>query len=240
MILKELEYLYKKIPDFKITDNLYIKHPTYKEIKEFGEDKYIELILRILAEPDDHKSFLYDNYNTYWYDIDEVNWFTTQIKILSSSDIDFIFDCEHGLWNYQLCVNTKTGRELLYDRFLDEELTTNHIKLIKNHLNSMIGNSYKKHKEFPANDKTRDLLIETDRINDIHRKEYKEPISFKHVIENIMYNKFFDEDSKDVIESIKNLKNEDDIKYTSSVYNIGQLSVIKKIAEEIYKELQDE
>lgn len=237
MQLKELEYLCNKIPDYKITEHLSIKHPTYKEIVEYGETKYIELLYNLCTTPHDYKSELYD-IGTDWDKVDDLEWF----KILFSESANIIFT--EDIRHYQLYIDNKTNKYVIYNPYLDEYLTENHIELIREHINSMIGNSYKEHREIPANEITRKLLIENDRFEKerSRRKCTKcaNSVSIKDIITNILINKYLDKDEEIINKKIGYDFHYKDLQLASeSGFRSGQLDVIKQLADEIYLELQE-
>jgi hypothetical protein len=238
MIIKELEYLFHKIPDYQITPFLSIKHPTYKEILEYGEKKYIDLLCRLCLMPDDYKSELFDmGYN--WYEIDEIIWFYT-VFIQPNEDLSIIFSSD--IRYYSLYENKITGETVLYNSMLGEFLTKNNIKIIREHLNSMIGWIYKPHKEIPSNDRTRDIIIEDDRQRKLTLKEMSgKAVTIKDMITNLLWNKFYDENIKTIREKCALDINKNDNMYIAvdNAFMLGEGSVIEKIAEEIYKELKE-
>lgn len=227
MILKELEYLYYKIPQYKITDNLYIKHLTYKEIVEYGEEKYIKLLYSLCLTPDDFRSELYDA-GINWYEMDEVSWFYSRLNTCTQEDLDIVFYLSIAHCNLYENVNTK--EKVLYDSLGNVMLTENDIKLIREHLNSMIGYLYKDHKEIPANDRVKEILIKEDRS---FKNIYKN-LSIKDVIINLLTEKFHESNSDKIIEITE-----------KSDYMLGlgflkgEKYIIMQIANEIYKELVD-
>lgn len=244
MLLKELEYLYHKIPDYQITPFLSIKHPTYKEIVEYGESKYIELLYILCLTPDDYKSELYDaGYN--WEKVDMISWFYLQtIPQLRGNQIcDILFSSD--ITAYQVYENAETKERVLYNPNTNQVLTENHIKLIKEHLNSMIGNLYKVHRERPSNETTRKILIEEDRqkkqLN--ANKRPNRNISIKDVILNVLSDKFYITD----IYGIDGIRekcelSEDDNSVTMAAdyaFMLGEMDILKKMATEIYKELKE-
>lgn len=245
MIIKELEYLFHKIPDYQITPFLGIKHPTYKEILEYGEDKYITLLYILCSTPDDLKSELFDvGYN--WYEVDLVTWFyifiIPQIKAsFASSNIIFNSD----ITMYELYENTETKEKVLYNPMLKEVLTKENLIVIKEHLNSMIGNLYKDHREIPASEITKKILIEEDRqrkrLN--RNKESCWDISIKNIILARLFDKFHNSDIygvNGVREKCGLSKDDNSISLTAdNAFMLGEGSVIEKIAEEIYKELKE-
>lgn len=225
MILKELEYLYYKIPQYKITDNLYIKHLTYKEIVEYGEEKYIKLLYSLCLTPDDFRSELYDA-GINWYEVDEVSWFYSRLNTYTQEDLDIVFYLSIAHCNLYENVNTK--EKVLYDSLGNVMLTENNIKLIREHLNSMIGYLYKDHKEIPANDRVKEILIKEDRS---FKNIYKN-LSIKDVIINLLAEKFHESNSDKIIEITE-----------KSDYMLGlgflkgEKYIIMQIANKIYEEL---
>ena len=229
MILKEIEYLYHKIPAYKITDDLYIKHPTYNEIVEYGEDKYIKMLYSLCLMPDDCKSELYDE-GVNWYEVDEVSWFHSRINTCCK-DLSIIF-CP-SLVHYRLYEDTDTNKIVLYDSLGKTLLTENHIKLIREHLNSMIGYLYKEHKEIPANNRIKKTLIEEDRYFKYKYKNKEEKsLSIKDVIINLLTEKFHESNSDKIVEIAENSN------YMLNLgFREGEKYIIMQIAGEIYKEL---
>lgn len=238
MLLKELEYLYHKIPDYQITPFLSIKHPTYKEIVEYGEEKYISKLYNLCVMPDDFKSELFDiGYN--WHEVDDLVWFYTMF-IQPSEDLSIIFTSD--IRHYDVYENKETGEIVLYNSMLDEFLTRNNVKLIREHLNSMIGWSYKSHREIPTNNRTRDILIEDDQERKrINSKKERSTISVKDIILKVLYDKYFENN----IETIKKRCYVTDNTYieianvVDSSYQCGEFDIINKLAEDLYKELKE-
>jgi hypothetical protein len=234
MILQELEYLYNKIPNYNITDKLSIKHPTYKEIIEYGEDKYIQLLYILCLKPDDYKSELFDQgYN--WYEMDELSWFYFLInRTVPDYDLSIIFSLD--IRNYMLYENIKTKELVLYNCEFETDLNANNIKLIKEHINSMIGNMYKEHKEKPANDITKNILIDEDRHKKkINSTKEKYIFSIKDVIASVLMNKFHN-DNLEEIEEITGCKNNC---LADHAFRLGELNVTKKIADYMYMYLRN-
>jgi len=240
-MLKELEYLYHKIPDYRITTFLSINHPTYKEIVKYGEEKYITLLYSLCMMPDDYKSEL-DDAGYDWEKVDLISWFYTyaipQLKegqicnILFSSDIT----------SYQIYENAETKERVLYNPMSNTVLTKNHIELIKEHINSMIGNIYKVHRECTTNEITKKILIDDDRQQKYAASLIESectPITIKEIIMNILYNNYYEEQDGEIKGKIKVrfYSNEtSDISVCS--FRLGELSILEKIADDIYEYLK--
>ena len=230
MILKELEYLYYKIPQYKITDNLYIKHLTYKEIVEYGEEKYIKLLYSLCLTPDDFRSELYD-VGINWYEMDEVSWFYSHLNTCTQEDLDIVFYLSIAHCNLYENVNTK--EKVLYDSLGNVMLTENDIKLIREHLNSMIGYLYKEHREIPANNIAKEMLIEEDRhFKYKYKNKEEKSLSIKDVIINLLTEKFHESNSDKIVEITENSDYMLDLGFRE-----GEKYIIMQIASEIYEEL---
>ena len=233
MLLKELAYLYHKIPDYKITNHLSIKHPTYKEIVEYGEEKYITLLYNFCLTPHDFKSELADM-EIDWDKVNDLEWFAHRF----TNDANIIFT--EDIHSYNLYIDKHTGELIIYNSYLDDYLKSNHIKLIRERINFMIGNLYKEHEEFPSNEITRKLLIEEDRIEKNRRKSENNHPSIKDVICNVLINRYFTDNEED----IKNKMNYDfeykDLCLASEFgFKSGVIDVILQLANDIYVDLQE-
>lgn len=233
MILKELEYLYYKIPDYKITEHLSIKHPTYKEIKKFGESKYIEQLYMLCTMPDDHKSMLYD-LGVHWYKVDELTWFNSLFRSNVKEICDLIFNI--NITDYYLHVNVTTEELTIYNPYYEEELTIGHIKLIREHLNSMIGYIYKEHKETPMSTIEEKMLIDNERqkINN-SINSVSDPVSIRDVISNLLMDKYFKENMDE--KNFKDIKDNNTKILVESSFRLGEIDVIKRFAANMYREL---
>ena len=242
-MLKELEYLYHKIPDYKITPFLSIKHPTYNEIVEYGEDRYVKLLLNLCAIPDDYKSELYD-LGIDWENIELLYWFYlhTMPQLQESKNNNIIFTLDVN--NYKLYKDIETENLVLYNPINGDNLTSYHIKLIQKHFNFMIGNMYKKHTEHSANKTVKNILIKEDRvIKRINKRKNEKIFSIKDIIEQILYDKYFENDIDVIKERCGFLENSIDTSISNMVdiaYRYGEQDVIKKIAEEIYENLKEQ
>lgn len=242
-MLNELNYLYNKIPDYQITPFFRIKHPTYDEIVEYGEEKFISTLYSLCSSPDDFKSELYDNNHIYWNEVDDVTWFYT-MATQNLSSLHIIFSS--SINNYSLYENKQLKEVVLYDEENDTYLSQSNIQLIKEHLNSMIGYLYKPHKEIPTNRTVRQLLIEKDReqkrrINTTPSTESKH-VTIKEIISNVLITDYYEDNETEIRKRLKVSFNEDDslsIMSTSS-YRLGELAVITKIADKEYKTLKKE
>ena len=241
-MLKELEYLYHKIPDYRITPFLSIKHPTYKEIAEYGESKYVELLYILCLTPDDYKSEL-DDAGYDWEKVDTVSWFYLQIipQLRGNQICDILFSSD--ITSYQVYENAETKERVLYNPNTNQVLTENHIKLIKEHLNSMIGNLYKVHRERAANETTKKILIEEDRQKKKYNlKKTSGNISIKDVILNVLSDKFYITDiyGIDGIREKCGLSEDDNsVSMTADhAFMLGEMYILKKMAADMYKDLK--
>ena len=240
-MLNELEYLYHKIQDYQITPFLSIKHPTYKQIVEYGEEKYITLLYTLCLTPDDFKSELFDLGHD-WQEVDFTTWFYIYaIPLLKNQRDNIIFTSDITM--YQLYENKETKEIVLYNEMLDEILTEKHIRLIKEHINSMIGNMYKVHRERATNETTKKILIEEDRFNKkINARKEKHKLSVEDIIIKVLYDKYFENDIDTIRErcgiSINKIGTPI-ANIADYAYRYGERDIIEKIAEKIYKELKE-
>ena len=238
-MLNELDYLYSKIPDYKITPTLSIKHPTYTEIAEFGEESYIAKLYNLCSTPDDFKSELFDA-GFYWNEIDDITWFNTVFIQQYNEVLSMIFSTD--IRNYKLYENKETRETVLYNDSTDDFINRNEVLLIKEHLNSMIGYLYKPHKEIPANKTIQRLLIEEDQFQKEWNKRHSDynPATIKEVILNVLVNDYYEDRDGVIKKEIKVDFREKSLSMIGiSSFRLGEFSVLKKIADEKYEELKE-
>ena len=112
----------------------------------------------------------------------------------------------------------------------------------------MIGNMYITHMELPASKIAKEILLEEDRqkkrinVNVNKKLDHNTPI--KNVILSVLADKFYTTNiyGTDGIRIKCGLKEEDDncVSMTADhAFMLGEMDVIKRIAEETYKELKE-
>lgn len=88
MTFDELGLIYGD--DYKVNDYITIHHPTVEQIKNFGEQKYFQVVMTLLATPIDYKVELYDLGKNY-SDVDDFEFFCANVVNLSKDDTCILF-----------------------------------------------------------------------------------------------------------------------------------------------------
>jgi len=146
--------------DYKINDNIVIRHPTLGEICDYGEEKYYNMVYVICSTPSDHKVQLLDNFGIDYEQISEFELFCMMCKLFSKEDTSILF----GDFDFQLfdaAENTQTNQLVLYDKknniVIDHAIYT----LLTDRLRLIHG--FEKNIDVAGNEHTKQYMLEKER-----------------------------------------------------------------------------
>ena len=151
--------------DYRLNGEITIHQPTLREVFDYGEKEYFNLVSNITATPADLKWQLYDYFGLYFDKVDEFEVFCLLCKGVKQKDSKIIFGkldlslLEAGVRNDNkelILYNIKSGKVVI-DRVI-------YIVLVE-YLRKM--NGLKKNIEKAGNEHTRKFLI------DLAREDYK-------------------------------------------------------------------
>jgi hypothetical protein len=147
--------------DFEIDDKIKIHHPTLKEIFDFGEQKYMQIVSLLTSTPADFKSQLFDmgiDYET----INEFEFFMTISDDLQVCDTNLIFG-DIDISKFKAALNKEINEKVLID--MDSGAVIDRLVYLKTTEFLRKIMNFKKNTERAANPLTKQVMIE------LHKKD---------------------------------------------------------------------
>lgn len=143
----------------KIADGIFIRNPTIRQIREYGEQRYFALVQNICATPSDKMVELWDAMRVYWDSVDEYELFTAVFHSLQKDDLSIVFD-HLDVQSFRPSVNGLKGTPILRNRdgvCIDRAVH----RVMTDYLRTLL--MWKKNVVKPADDYTRETWIEVKR-----------------------------------------------------------------------------
>ena len=165
---------------YEINHKISIRQPTLNEIFEMGEDKYYSIVFNFVATPSDMKSSLFDMGIDY-ESVSEFSLFCARCKVLNQKDTAIFFG-DVDFSKLQIAKNPQNNEPIL--AYLDDNgemdfggvIIDSHIyELIASHIRHM--NKITKNVEKPANEFTKKILIDEDRLQKKTKKKHESQLS---------------------------------------------------------------
>lgn len=165
-LFNEWDLLYGE--DFVLNNNITIHQPTIKEIKNFGEEEYYNIISIFTSTPSDYKVQLFDagiDYNT----VDEFELFCDLRFCLRDEDIGFLFKTTQpfNLSKFQ-CIKNKDDKLVLWSEDSDIIVDKMVYIMISSYLKKI--NCIQKDNAKAGNEASKSYFIERDRRRQMRRK----------------------------------------------------------------------
>lgn len=146
--------------DYPINQYITLHHPTLKQIFDFGEEEYWNVMSSICVTPSDVKHQLFDSCNLYFDQVDEFDLFCMFAGGFKHERYKIIL----GNLDFQKLsfgVNTKTNQKVIFDTESDLIIDKMVYMLITDYIRKI--NCMKKNIETAGNDITRNIMIDDSR-----------------------------------------------------------------------------
>lgn len=118
---------------YKINDKIIITYPTIQEIKEYGEQKFNDIINLFCFSSSDYGEQLFNDYGVDCTQADSFDLFCMLYNHCSIADTSIIFG-DIDIRFFVLCENTRTKEVILYDSRNDIVIDKKIYKSIRNYL----------------------------------------------------------------------------------------------------------
>lgn len=143
----------------KIADGIWIRNPSVRQIREYGEQKYFALVQNLCSTPSDKMVELWDALHVYWDSVDEYELFTAIFHSMQNDDLSIVFG-NLDIRTFHPVVNGPKSAPIL--RNTDGVCIDRAVyRLMTNYLRTVL--MWKKNVIKPADDYTRDTWIEVKR-----------------------------------------------------------------------------
>lgn len=146
--------------DYPINQYITLRHPTLKQIVEFGEDEYWSLLSSICVTPSDVKHQLFDSCGLYFDQVEEFDLFCMFAGSFEHEKCKIIFG-DLDFQKLSIGVNTKSEQKVIFDKNSDLVIDKMIYMLIVDYIRKI--NGMKKNIEIAGNDVTRKFMIDDSR-----------------------------------------------------------------------------
>lgn len=225
--------------DYLLNQYITLNHPTLKQIFDFGEQEYWNIVSYICATPSDCKHQLWDSQKLYFDKVDEFDFFCMIAGNLEYEKCKIIFG-DLDFQKLSIGVNTKSEQKIIFDQNSDLVIDKMIYTIITEYIRKI--NGMKKNIEIAGNEMTRKWLIDESRMKSENYKKEENKSLLLPIISALVNCADFKETYKTVwdmpiyafFDSMKRIQHAKSIGYTMTGIYTGNI-----IAKDINKKELD-